>query len=103
MNIVVFNIQYQSCQSLVQKRRGKLGCSNGLTPSFVVTLVVRFAVVNTISHFSANDSGETPFRLVDGIELIFTCSSNDYVKALILMWGLGVGVVLFVQSFMHYG
>ena len=69
----------------------------------MVTLVVRFAVVNPISHFSANTSGETPFRLVDEIELIFTCSSNDDVKASILKWGLGFGVVVFFQSFIHYG
>ena len=53
--------------------------------------------------FSANASRETPFRLVDKIELIFTCSINDDVKASILKLGLGVGVVVFVQSFMHYG
>ena len=47
--------------------------------------------------FSANASGETPFRIVDEIELIFTCSSNDDVKALILTCGLGVGVVVFGQ------
>ena len=63
----------------------------------MVTLVVRFAEVNPISHFSANASGKTPFRLVDEIELIFTCSSNDDVKASILKWGLGVGVIVFVQ------
>ena len=44
-----------------------------------------------------------PFHLVDEIELIFTCSSNDDVKALILTWGLGVGVVVFGHSFMHSG
>ena len=44
-----------------------------------------------------------PFRLVDEIELIFTCSSNDDVKALILTCGLGVGVVVFGKSFMHSG
>ena len=60
-------------------------------------------MVNPISHFSANASGETLFRLVDEIELIFTCSSNDYVKAYILKLGLGLGVVVFVQSFMHSG
>ena len=57
--------------------------------------MVRFAVVIPISHFSANASVETPFRLVDEIELIFTCSSNDDTKALILTCGLGVGLVVF--------
>ena len=52
---------------------------------------------------SANTSGETPFRLVDEIELIFTCSNNDDVKAYILKLGLGVGVVVVLNSFMHYG
>ena len=59
--------------------------------SFLVNLVVRFAVVNPISHFSANASGETPFRLVHEIELIFTCSSNDDVKLSILKLGLDSG------------
>ena len=63
---------------------------------------MRFAVVNPVSHFSANASGETPFRLVDKIELMFTFSSNDEVKASILKLVLGVGVVVFVQLFMHY-
>ena len=53
--------------------------------------------------FSANASGETPFRLVDEIELIFTCSINDNMKALIIKLDLGVGLVVFVQSFMHSG
>ena len=65
--------------------------------------MVSFDVVNPISHFSANASGETPLHLVDEIELIFTCSSNDDVKASILKWGLGFGVVVFFQSFMHSG
>ena len=69
----------------------------------MVTLVARFAVVNPISHFSANASGEIPFRLVDEIEMIFTFSSNYDVKAFILKLGLRVGVVLVVQSFMHRG
>ena len=69
----------------------------------MVTLVVRFAVVNPISNFLANASGETPFHPVDEIELIFTCSSNDDVKASILKLGLGVGVVAFVQSCMYSG
>ena len=43
------------------------------------------------------------FRLVDEIELIITCSSNDDVKASILMWGFGVGVVVFGKSFMNSG
>ena len=103
MNIVMFNLQCRSCRSLVQKRRCKLGCITVLTPCYVVTLVVRFAVVNPISHFLANASGETPFRLVDEIELIFTCSNNDDVKAYILKLGLGVGVVVVLNSFMHYG
>ena len=103
MNIVVFNLRYQSFLLLVRKLRCKLGCSTVLTPRCVVTLVVRLDVINTISHFSVNASGETPFRLVDEIEPIFTCSSNDDVKASILKWGLGVGVVVFVQSFMHSG
>ena len=103
MNIVVFNLRYQSCRLLVQKRRCKLGCSNVLTPRCVVTLVVCFAVVNPISHFSANASGKVPFRLVDEKELIFTCSNNDDVKASILKLGLGVGMVVFFQSFMHSG
>ena len=47
--------------------------------------------------FPANTSGETPFCIVDEIELIFTCSSNDDVKAFILKLGLGVGVVVVVQ------
>ena len=47
--------------------------------------------------FSANASGETPFRLVYEIELIFTFSINDDAKASILKWGLGVGVVVFFQ------
>ena len=47
--------------------------------------------------FSANASGETPFCLVGEIELIFTCSNNDDVKALILKCGLVVGVVVFGQ------
>ena len=64
---------------------------------------MRFAEVNPISHFSANASGETPFYLVDEIELMCTCSSNDDVKASILKLGLGVGVVVFVHSFMHSG
>ena len=102
-HIVVFNLRYRSFRSLVRKRRCKLGRSNVLAPRFVVTLVVRFAVVNPISHFLSNASGETLFRLVDEIELIFTCSSNDDVKASILKLVLGVGVVVFVQSFMHYG
>ena len=62
---------------------------------------MRFAEVNPISHFSSNTSGETPFHIVDEIELIFTFSSNDDVKASILKLGLGVGVVVVVQSFMH--
>ena len=103
MNIVVFNLRYRSCRSLVRKRCFKLGCSTVLTPCCVVNLVVRFAVVNPIYHFSANTSGETPFRLVEEIELIFTCSSNDYVKAYILELGLGLGVAVVVKSFMHYG
>ena len=65
--------------------------------------MVRFAVVSSVSHFSANASGETPFRLVDEIELIFTCSSNYDVKEFILTCGLGVGVVVFGHLFMHYG
>ena len=69
----------------------------------MVILVVRFAVVNPISHFSANASGETPFRLVYEIELIFNCLSNDSVKASILKLGLGVGVVIVFKSFMHSG
>ena len=52
---------------------------------------------------SANASGETLFRLVDEIDLIFSCSSNDDLKASILTCGLGVGVVVFGQSFMHSG
>ena len=103
MNIVVFNLRYRSCRSLVWKRRCKLGCSTVLTPRFVLNLVVRFAVVSPISHFSDNASGETPFRLVGEIDIIFTFSSNYYVKLLILMWGLGVGVVVFGQSLMHSG
>ena len=67
----------------------------------MVTFVVRFDVVSPISHFSFNASGETPFRLVDEIELIFTCSSNDDVKASILKLVLGIGVVIAVQSCMH--
>ena len=47
--------------------------------------------------FSANASGETPFPLVDEIELIFTCSSNDDVKVSILKLVLGVGVVVVFQ------
>ena len=35
----------------------------------------------TYIPFSSNVSGEKPFHLVDEIELIFTCSSNDDVKA----------------------
>ena len=53
--------------------------------------------------FSANTSGEIPFYLVDEIELIFNCSSNDDVKASILKLGLGVGVVVVLQSSMHSG
>ena len=101
VNIVVFNLWYQSCGSLVRKRRCKLGCSTVLKPRCVSTLVVRFAVFSPISHFSANASGEIPFCIFDEIELIFTCSINDDVKALILTCGLVVGVVDFVQSFMH--
>ena len=103
MNIVLFNLRYISCQLLLRKRRCKLGCSTVLKPRCVVTLVVRFAVVNPISHFSANASGETPFLLVDEIDLIFTCSIHDDVKSLILTWGLIVGVVVFGQSLMHSG
>ena len=102
MSIVVFNLWYRSCRSLVQKRRCKLGFSTVLTPRCVVTLVVRFAVVNPISHFFS-ESGEIPFHLVDKLELIFTCSSNDGVNASILRLGLVVGVVIVVQSFIHYG
>ena len=102
-NILVFNLRYLSFQSLVRKCRWKLGCSTVLTPRCVVTLVVGFSVVRPISRFSANASGETPFRKVYEIELIFTCSSNDDVKALILTCGLGVGVAVFSQSFMHSG
>ena len=69
----------------------------------MVTLVVRLDVVSPISHFSANASGETPFRLVDEIGIIFTCSSNYDMKASILTWGLGVGVVVFGKSFIHSG
>ena len=69
----------------------------------MVTLLVLFAVVNFISHFSDNASVETPFCLVDEKELIFTCSINDGVKALILEWGLVVGFVVFFQSCMHSG
>ena len=69
----------------------------------MVTFVVRFSVVNPISHFSANPSGEILFRLVDEIEMIFTFSSNYDVKAFILKLVLGVGVVVVVQSFMHSG
>ena len=101
MNIVVFNPRYQSFRSLVRKQCCKLGCSTVLTPRCVVTLVVRFDVVNPISNFSANASGETPFCIVDEIELLFNFSSNDCVKASILKLGLGVGVVVFYQSFMH--
>ena len=96
MKIVVFNIRYRSFRSVVRKRRCKLIWSTVLTPRCVVTLVVRFAVVNPISHFSANASGDNLFRLVAEIDLIFTCSSNDYVKASILKLGSGVGVVVFV-------
>ena len=67
----------------------KLGCQSGS--------------YNCQSSPSPNASGETPFRLVDELELIFTCSSNDDVKASIVKLGLGVGVVIFVQSFMHSG
>ena len=63
----------------------------------MVTLVVSFAVFNPISHFSPNASGETQFCLVDEIDLIFTCSSNDCLKASILKLGLGVGVVVVVE------
>ena len=69
----------------------------------MVTLVVHLAVVSPISHFSANASGETLFLLVHEIELIFTCSSNDDVKASIIKLGLVFGVVVVVQSFMHSG
>ena len=77
MNKLVFNLLYRSFQSLVRKRRCKLGCSTVLTPRCVVTLVVHFAVVNPISHFPANASGEALFHLVDEIKLIFTYSSID--------------------------
>ena len=53
--------------------------------------------------FPANASGETPFRIVDEIELIFTCSSNDDLKSYVLKLGLGVGVFVVVQLFMHSG
>ena len=99
VNIVVFNLRYLSCRSLVRKCRCKLGWLTALTPCCVVTLVVWFAVVGPLSHFSANASGETPFHIVDEVELIFTWSSNDDVKASILKCGLGVGVVVFGQSF----
>ena len=69
----------------------------------MVTLAVRFSLVSPICHFPANASGEPPFHIVDKIEQIFTCSSNDDVKASILMCGLGVGMVVFGQSFMHSG
>ena len=101
VNRVVFNLRYRSCQSLVQKRCCKLGCSTVLTPCFVVSLVVRFDVVSPISRFSANASGETPFRLVDEIGIIFTCSSNYDMKASILKWSLGVELVVFGKSFIH--
>ena len=87
----------------MRKRRYKLGCYTVLIPRCVVTLVVRFAVVNPTSHFSANASGEMPFCLVDELELLSTCSSNDDVKALIIKCGLGAGVIVFGQSFMHFG
>ena len=103
VNILVFNIRYRSCRSLVRKRCCKLVCSTVLTPRCVATLVLRFAVVSHTSYFSANASGETPLPIVDKIEIIFTFSSNDDVKASILTCGLGVGVVVFGQSFMHSG
>ena len=103
MNIVVFNIWYRSFWLLVRKCRCKIGCSTVLTPRCAVTLVVRFAVVNPLSHFSANVSREAPFRLVDEIEMIFTCSSNDDVKASIFKLVFVVGMVVFVQYFMHFG
>ena len=65
--------------------------------------MVRFAGVSPISHFSANAPGEIPFHLVDEIELLFTCSINDDVKASILTCGLVVGVVVFGQSLVHSG
>ena len=103
VNIVVFNLRYQICRSLLQKRRRKQGCSTALTPRCVVTLVLCFAVVNTISHLSANASGETPFCIVDEIEMKFTYSSHNDVNASILKLGLGVGVIVGVQSFMNSG
>ena len=69
----------------------------------MVTLLVLFAVVNFISHFSDNASGEISFRLVHEIYLIFTFSSNDDVNVSILKFDLGVGVIAVFQSFMHYG
>ena len=87
----------------MRNRRFKLGCSTVLTPRCVVTLVVRFSLVKPISHFCANASGETPLCLIDEIEIIFTCSSNDDLKASIFTCGLGVGVFDFGQSFMHSG
>ena len=57
----------------------------------------------TCIPFPANASGETPFRLVDKLELLFTCSSSDDVKASIITCGLGFVVVVFGQSFMHSG
>ena len=60
-------------------------------------------MVSPISHFSANASGETSFRLVDEIGIFFTCSSNYDMKASILTWGLVVGVVVFGKSSIYSG
>ena len=57
----------------------------------------------TYIPFLVNTSGETPFCLVDEIYLIFSCSSNDDLKASILTCGLLVGVVFFGHSFLQYG
>ena len=51
-------------------------------------LVDAFCCGQPYIPFAANASGETQFRLVDEIELIFTFSCNDDVKASILKLGL---------------
>ena len=71
----------------VRNRRCILGCSTALTSHCVVTLVVRFAVAKPTSHFSARVLGGILFLLDDDMELMFTLSINDDVKASIVTLG----------------
>ena len=65
-----------------------LGCSTVLTPRYVVNFVVLLADDKTMFHLLARVSGETPFLLVDVMELMLTLFIKDEVKSSIIVGGL---------------